>query len=283
MDDAMLEWRSYRYFPYERDFARLEAERLFRSSAREDVSGLRVPAASFDAVGAERLTYFARAVHPSGQVVVPRQARLEASAHEVEQGRQATRYSAHGLHEYKGKFNPQVVRAIGNILGLQEGATVLDPFCGSGTTLLECAHAGWNAVGIDRNPLAARIANAKVRALRRSNGPLQEKTLVVISALRRYAESLGGRTAPSEAQIERVLGPDWARELPSLDYLSAWFPRSVLAQAVAVQRVLRLKVESVEDRAVFEVVLSDHLGRRRFKNRPICASGAERIQITTTR
>jgi len=32
--------------------------------------------------------------------------------------RQHTRYSSHGLHEYKGKYNPQIVRIMLNILGL---------------------------------------------------------------------------------------------------------------------------------------------------------------------
>lgn len=258
MTDAVLEWRNYRYFPYERDFARLEAERLFRSQATVGPQGLRFPAACFDSSGAERLTYFARAVHPGGQVVVPRQTRLEASAHESERERQATRYSAHGLHEYKGKFNPQVVRAIGNILGLGDGATVLDPFCGSGTTLLECAHAGWDAVGIDRNPLAARIANAKVRALHRADGALQALVAEVVSALHTYGEVLGAAD-PSRETMEAALGIGWERDLRSEDYLRAWFPLPVLAQAVAILRVLRQKVASVEDRAVFEVVLSDHL------------------------
>jgi len=259
MADTLLEWRNYRYFPYERDFARLEAERLFRSPAKESAAGLQLPAASLDSAIAERLTYFARAIHSGGRVVIPRQARLEASAHEVERERQATRYSAHGLHEYKGKFNPQVVRAIGNIIGLKEGETVLDPFCGSGTTLLECAHAGWNAVGIDRNPLAAHIANAKLRALRRADGALQELKDGVVAALRVSSERLVGIATPSQGDLESVLGLRWERELPSINYLRAWFPLPVLAQAVAIQRVLSLKVPSAEDRAIFEVVLSDHL------------------------
>ena len=41
------------------------------------------------------------------------------------------------------------------------GATVLDPFCGSGTTLVEARAAGMSAVGIDLNPLAVLIARAK--------------------------------------------------------------------------------------------------------------------------
>jgi len=82
--------------------------------------------------------------------------------------RQSTRYSVHGLHEYKGKFNPQIVRATANLLrlGLDRKAQILDPFCGSGTSLVEAAHMGWDALGTDINPLAILISNAKIQALK---------------------------------------------------------------------------------------------------------------------
>lgn len=79
--------------------------------------------------------------------------------------RQHTRYSTHGIHEYKGKYNPQIVHCMINLFGLDSGDVVLDPFNGSGTTTLECAHLGIRALGADINPMACFIANAKLRAL----------------------------------------------------------------------------------------------------------------------
>ena len=93
-----------------------------------------------EAAQLRRLVYFSAAVS-KGKRICTVQRELEqagGSGH----NRQATRYSVHGLHEYKGKFNPQVVRALLNILGIGESDRVLDPFCGSGTTLIECAHMG---------------------------------------------------------------------------------------------------------------------------------------------
>jgi SAM-dependent methyltransferase len=258
MTEAILEWRNYRYFPYELDFARLEVERLFLACPQEDLAGLRIPSSSLSQDGAERLTYFSRVLHPSGSVTVPQQTRLEASAQVEERERQATRYSAHGLHEYKGKFNPQVVRAIANILGLKEGAWILDPFCGSGTTLLECAHLGWNVVGVDRNPLAVRIANAKLHALRRSNGPLQAIAAAIVIALGKSAAVLSGAKRISRERMDEYLGRNWIHELPQVDYLLAWFSLSVLAQVAAIRRAINTCSYS-KDRAVFEVILSDLL------------------------
>src|SRR5215510_14631374 len=54
----------------------------------------------------------------------------------------------HRLHPYLGKFVPQLVEAL---LGryVRPGGRVLDPFAGSGTTLVQCLESGYDAVGID--------------------------------------------------------------------------------------------------------------------------------------
>ena len=41
------------------------------------------------------------------------------------------------------------------------GQLILDPFCGSGTALVEAQRAGFDAVGIDLNPIACRISRVK--------------------------------------------------------------------------------------------------------------------------
>ena len=78
--------------------------------------------------------------------------------------RQSTKYGAHGVHDYKGKFNPQVVSSLINIFNLNEKSIILDPFCGSGTVMLEAKYKGINAIGVDINPMAAFIANTKLQS-----------------------------------------------------------------------------------------------------------------------
>lgn len=58
------------------------------------------------------------------------------------------RYGLHDIHEYRGKFFPQLVRACINISGIREGSIVLDPFCGSGTTLCEAKIRGSNRLAL---------------------------------------------------------------------------------------------------------------------------------------
>jgi site-specific DNA-methyltransferase (cytosine-N4-specific) len=256
---TLLEWRNYRYFDYEREFARREVIRLFGSEPSETKGGLVVAAEFAERGGLDRLTYFSRVSLPGGGEVVPLQTRLERSASPQQKDKQSTRYSAHGLHEYKGKFNPQVVRAICNMLGLRPDAWILDPFCGSGTTLLEAAHAGWNGLGLDRNPLAVKIANAKLRALRLANGPLERWSAELETALSPFSLRMSHADPVPDADLDFLLGRGWDGAFDCRDYLAGWFPRAVLAQCVVFFRHLRNLIPDAEDRSVFEILLSDQL------------------------
>ena len=74
-------------------------------------------------------------------------------------------YLTHWIYPYKGKFHPQMVRALLNYLGLREGETVLDPFMGSGTTALEAQLLGINCVGIDASPLCVLQSKVKTESI----------------------------------------------------------------------------------------------------------------------
>ena len=70
------------------------------------------------------------------------------------------RVHVHGFHTYPARMHPATAaRLVGAISG--PGATVLDPFCGSGTVLVEAMIAGRRAVGTDLNPIAVRLATLK--------------------------------------------------------------------------------------------------------------------------
>src|ERR1019366_5670589 len=58
-----------------------------------------------------------------------------------------------GLHPYPAKFVAELPRALLSILPAPAGTAVLDPFCGSGTTLVECQRRGIPSYGIDLNPI----------------------------------------------------------------------------------------------------------------------------------
>lgn len=70
-------------------------------------------------------------------------------------------YGTHGFHRYVGRFPPHLIRAIINHFGATERDIVLDPFCGSGTTLVEARMLGVHAIGIEISPLSALISRVK--------------------------------------------------------------------------------------------------------------------------
>jgi len=72
-----------------------------------------------------------------------------------------TQYT-HGFHKYPAKFIPQIPQwAINKYLKNKTDKLILDPFCGSGTTLVESALSGNFSIGIDIDPLSALISKVK--------------------------------------------------------------------------------------------------------------------------
>lgn len=71
-----------------------------------------------------------------------------------------TSYFTHGLHEYPARMIPQIAKRL-TLSYSNERGNVLDPFCGSGTTLVEARLNRRYSVGIDINPFAVLLAKVK--------------------------------------------------------------------------------------------------------------------------
>ncbi|HEY4179855.1 MAG TPA: DNA methyltransferase [Kofleriaceae bacterium] len=69
----------------------------------------------------------------------------------------------HPFHTYPARLHPATARVLADLIAARSkpDALIVDPFCGSGTTLVEARAAGLRAVGSDLNPLAILIARAK--------------------------------------------------------------------------------------------------------------------------
>ena len=156
--------------------------------------------------------------------------------------RKDPKYVTHGIHAYKGKFYPQLAKSLLNISGLELGSKVLDPFCGSGTVLLESYMNGFKAFGCDMNPLAAKISKAKLETL-----TIPKKSLFGAITSIEHALLVDNIHAPNSLeQFSEDLHAD----------LFSWFPKRVLYKLNWLLSQIRL-FSDIRLVNFFEVVLSD--------------------------
>jgi hypothetical protein len=138
-----------------------------------------------------------------------------------------TGYLTHGIHPYPAKFIPQIpdtlIRELSN-----EGDTVADVFCGSGTTLVEALILNRNAIGFDANPLACLITKAKTTRF------VPDDKSSLLSLAGRAAE-----TADAIANAGKTLfhpsgaftSSSWR---PSEDALTFWFEPRVIEELAEI-------------------------------------------------
>ena len=130
----------------------------------------------------------------------------------------------HRLHPYKGKFIPQLVAYFLDShtddfkrdVYFRPGDIVLDPFCGSGTTLIQANELGIHAIGIDVSAFNAFIGNAKVATY--NFIPLCEKSQEITAALRNFVATSG--IVEFESKLAEML----------VDFNNQYFPVSFKRQ-----------------------------------------------------
>src|SRR5687767_11731862 len=133
----------------------------------------------------------------------------------------------HRLHPYLGKFIPQLVEAL-LVRHLPAGGRVLDPFAGSGTTLVQGLESGFDAAGADVAAFNCLLMRVKTRSY----------NLFVLEREVRDA-------------LTRMEGGEGEAESPS-PYVTEWFAPQ------AVEDLLRFRslVDGYENADVLRVVLA---------------------------
>jgi DNA modification methylase len=91
--------------------------------------------------------------------------RTAATQAYFEEGQFSTGYATHGLFPYRGKFHPQLIKGLLNILGVEKGDTILDSMAGSGTANVEAALMGINSVACDVSPFCQFMIKTKFESL----------------------------------------------------------------------------------------------------------------------
>ncbi|MDW8463223.1 MAG: DNA methyltransferase [Geminocystis sp.] len=128
----------------------------------------------------------------------------------------------HGLHPYKGKFIPQLVEyfidphtdEFKKEIYFYPGDIVLDPFCGSGTTLVQANELGIHAIGVDVSFFNTLISKIKV-----ANYNLLEVTRAIYE-LTRSLKGFQGSTPNRKFESELSLELSWfnAKYFPSPEF-----------------------------------------------------------------
>lgn len=153
-----------------------------------------------------------------------------------------TSYATHGYHRYPAKFIPQLAARLIQEYS-SEGDLAVDPFMGSGTTLVEAKRLRRPSVGVDINPVAQLVAHAKTQAI----DPARLRW-----AIEKLTERIVGAEQPSLFELPHTHPSSPAEWHERLRY---WFPKSTLYQLMQIQNAIDSLVEATE-RTFFACALS---------------------------
>lgn len=118
-----------------------------------------------------------------------------------------TGYATHGLFPYRGKFHPQLVKGLINVMGVKPGEMLLDPMMGSGTVSVEASLMGIHSIGIDASPFCRLMAQAKLDGLTIPLGPVRDALKNCQAVFRRFsaAAPLSRRRRAPQGSVSREL------------------------------------------------------------------------------
>ncbi|MDR7927243.1 hypothetical protein RIE95_09655 [Acidithiobacillus thiooxidans] len=245
-DTVKLELKPYLQ-PFERELATRELRAMVGPEAEitEEHGFWLVRTEISEEILRSRLTYWQRVGR--GNLDLTLQKALEftqngsaqAAARSALHRTRRLRYGPHDLHEYRGKFFPQLVRSLINISGIPEGSLVLDPMCGSGTTPCEAVAIGMAALGADLNPLSSLIATVKASIPTKN---AKDFKMYAVDHLPRF----------KFVDIE----PSQVWDENDLRYLEKWFaPMAVRDLASIVTEIRHIRQQAYRD--FFRVCLSN--------------------------
>lgn len=151
--------------------------------------------------------------------------------------RERTRH-VHRLHPYLGKFIPQLAEVFLRKY-FQPGQVVLDPFMGSGTTLVQANELGIHSVGCDISAFNALLCRAKtavydLAALRAEVSEILEEAWIGIQQ----------KTAGGQGEATAMVAAD--------AYLQAWFAPQALLELLA----FRDCIPHYQSQDLLQVILS---------------------------
>ena len=146
--------------------------------------------------------------------------------------------SLHRFHAYCARFPSEIVEAA-LAQYTQPGDSVLDPFCGSGTTIVACLAHKRQVVGADIDILAGMLSEVKIApyAPERYARWRQEFAATLATAFQEIAQAWNTKCSPRPGTL-------WALgslelHLPQFPELNYWFPPQLTAALATIAEVAR--------------------------------------------
>lgn len=180
----------------------------------------------------------------------------------------------HYLFRYPAKFHAPVARALIEQY-TTPGSLVLDPFCGSGTLMVEAAATGRSSIGIDVDPVAALVASAKVH---RYDARLEASAENLLARLVRWERS---EDEYSLRMFRRLRGDNYRTQLspvepwvPALSNLDHWFRDYVVIDLGRIRKVIETTAMPESHRLLMRVVFASII-RNASNADPVPVSGVE--------
>lgn len=148
----------------------------------------------------------------------------------------------HRLHPYLGKFIPQLVEVFLKKF-FKEGDTILDPFSGSGTTLIEANVLGMNSIGIELSPFNVLIQ--KVKTQRYDIPEVEREVKDALGRVRAFSRQLTGRS-------KRFFDASFEKFETDSEYLKTWFADRTIQEILFYRSI----IDDYKYADVLKVILS---------------------------
>lgn len=129
-----------------------------------------------------------------------------------------TGYATNGLFPYRGKFHPQMIKGLINVMGCKPGDMVLDPMMGSGTVLIEATLMGMDSIGIDASPFCSFMTKAKIDGLKVPVNNLKAALVNFDSTFDYFLEKVGELELSRAKGQTKLFGNSIVNATPKLPY-----------------------------------------------------------------
>ena len=181
----------------------------------------------------------------------------------------------HYLFRYPAKFHPPVARKLIEEFS-DQGQLILDPFCGSGTLLVEAVQSGRNAIGLDVDPVATFVSRVKTLSIAVS--PLEKSSEGLLAALdglerpqgeydRLTSEDLSSTDLEEELSARGLV-------LPTIPNFSHWFRGYVANDLGTILGAIEHTAMPARHRLFFRLVFASII-RKASNADPVPVSGLE--------